>query len=189
MTRLVTSKIQEINNASKRVCVGCITAPHGLRGQMTVKPFTQDPLDFLSYGPLITEKGEMLPPLRILHITKKTLVAVTMDGVLTAEQAERYRGVSLYVLRENLPLLKSDADDDTYYHTDLIGLNVQDLQGQLWGRVKEIHDFGAGVLLEVVPQGEEEGIFIPFRKEMVPLVDIKEGFIQVDPTILDAFSS
>ena len=54
-----------------------------------------------------------------------------MDSVLTAGTGGALpRSLSLCSSKKP-PLLKSDADDDTYYHTDLIGLNVQDLQRQL----------------------------------------------------------
>jgi 16S rRNA processing protein RimM len=80
-------------------------------------------------------------------------------------------------MRRARPLPEPDADE--FYHADLIGLAVQDLDGETLGRVKAVQDFGAGDLLEVA--GEAGVIFIPFTKAAVPHVDLKAGRITADP--------
>ena len=40
------------------VCVGMITAPHGVRGAVRVKSYTVDPDNLVGYGPLFDAKGQ-----------------------------------------------------------------------------------------------------------------------------------
>ena len=67
--------------------------------------------------------------------------------------------------------------DDEFYHTDLIGLKVVDTGGAELGRVRAVHDFGAGDVLEVL--GAKE-YMIPFTAAAVPTVDLAAGRIVVD---------
>ncbi|MBM3610908.1 MAG: 16S rRNA processing protein RimM [Alphaproteobacteria bacterium] len=165
-----------MSQGANLVCVGCITAAHGIKGNVTVNSFTQIPEDFLSYGPLLTENGEKFLPLKILHPAKESLFVVQIEGISTREDAEKYKGLSLYVPRENFP----EPEDDTYYHSDLIGLSVQDEKGTILGSIKEIHDFGAGVLLEIAAKDSLKTWMIPFQTETVPLVNIQGGYIALN---------
>ena len=63
----------------------------------------------------------------------------------TATEAERLRGLRLYLPRSALP----PTGEDEYYHADLIGLEAVLGDGTPVGRVRAIHDFGAGDTLEL----------------------------------------
>ncbi|MGB0497997.1 MAG: ribosome maturation factor RimM, partial [Rubricella sp.] len=97
-------------------------------------------------------------------------------GISTKEQADALRGVRLYAPRERLP----DPGEDEFYHADLIGLDVFDTGGERLGRVRAIHDHGAGDLLEIA-MGDKGEVLLPFTREAVPTVDIAAGRIVADP--------
>lgn len=158
---------------SSFICVGCITAAHGLKGNVTIRSFTENPIDILSYGPLLTETGEEAPKITLLHPTKESLFVAQLDGVACREVAETYKGLSLYVKRDALP----NTDSNTYYQNDLIGLIAQDETGHILGTIKGIHDFGAGTLLEIGEKDPLKTWMLPFQKETVPVVNIKEGYV------------
>ena len=67
--------------------------------------------------------------------------------------------------------------DDEFYHTDLIGLEVVDTGGAALGKVRAIHDFGAGDVLEVLGEAE---LMLPFTREVVPTVDLTAGRVVAD---------
>ena len=67
--------------------------------------------------------------------------------------------------------------------TYLIGLVAEDAKGDPIGTVIAVHDFGAGDLLEIVPQGGGETRLLPFTAAVVPQVDIAAGRIVLDPPV------
>lgn len=107
----------------------------------------------------------------------KNGLAVRLTGIATKEQADALRGVRLFVPRDRLPALP----DDEFYHADLIGLPVYDTGGTELGRVKAVHDHGAGDLLEIHGPGLKSTVLLPFTHEVVPTVDLAAGRIVADP--------
>lgn len=160
---------------SARVCVGQIGAPHGVRGLVVVRSFTEVPEDVTAYGPVTTESGAVL--VLELRSSKKTGLIAAIEGVEHRDAAEALKGELLYVARDRLP----EPDEDEYYHTDLIGLEAVDTVGLPLGRVVAVHDFGAGDLIEIGPD-QGEPVLVPFTRETVPVVDIAGGRIVLEPS-------
>lgn len=157
--------------AARMVCVGAIAGAYGVRGEARVKSFCAEPSEIERYSPLTTEDGRAFG----LRITRplKGAFAVRMTGVATREEAESLRGTRLYAPRERLPALA----EDEFYHADLIGLEVVDTGGAVLGRVRAVHDFGAGDVIEIV--GESE-LMVPFTRAAVPTVDLGAGRLVAD---------
>ena len=159
--------------ASDRICVGAIAGAFGVRGEVRLKTFTADPQAIASYGPLTTEDGKRSFRLRLTRPVTGGLGA-RLSGVDTREAAEALKGVTLWAARDALPSLP----DDEFYHADLIGLEVVDTGGQVLGRVRAIHDHGAGDIIEV---HGSHSLLLPFTRAVVPTVDLAAGRIVVDP--------
>lgn len=70
---------------------------------------------------------------------------VSFKEPVTREQIMAMKGTLLHVPRSALP----EPDEDEFYYTDLIGLTAEHLDGAPAGRVKAVHDFGAGEILEL----------------------------------------
>jgi len=99
--------------------------------------------------------------------------------ITSREQALGMKGVLLYVPRENLPEIE---DEDDFYYSDLVGLDVKTSDGKRAGRVKAVHEFGAGDMLEIQPPKSAEkqaSWFHPFTKLAVPKIDLKAGRIVI----------
>ncbi|HVC56320.1 MAG TPA: ribosome maturation factor RimM [Stellaceae bacterium] len=159
----------------RRVCVGVITGAHGVRGAVRVKSFTAEPADVARYGPLEDERGERRFTLRLVGNAAGVQIA-TLAGIDDRDRAEALRGLRLYLRRAALP----PTADDEYYHADLIGLGVTLADGSPVGRVRSVHDFGAGDTLEIErPQGPP--VMIPFTRAIVPVVDLDAGRLVLDP--------
>jgi len=159
-----------------RVCVGAVAGAFGVRGEVRLKSFTAEPEDVAAYGPLATEDGARTFEVTLVKPVKAGFAA-RLTGVSTKEQADALRGTRLYAGREALP----DPGEEEYYHADLIGLEVRDTGGTLLGRVRAIHDHGAGDLLEIHGPGLKQTVLLPFTREAVPTVDIAGGRIVADP--------
>lgn len=161
--------------ADQRVCVGVITGVHGIRGLVRVKSFTATPEDIAAYGPLNDKAGTRNFSLTVTGAAKGVLLA-RIDGVNDRTGAEALRGVELWVERSKLP----DAEDDEFYHADLVGLAAVREDGSKFGAVRALHDFGAGEMIEF--DLEDGGtVFLPFTHDAVPKIDIGTGRIVVNP--------
>ena len=69
---------------------------------------------------------------------------------------------------------------DEFYHADLIGLEAVLPDDTTLGRVRAVHDFGAGDTLEIDrPAGQP--VVVPFTRAVVPVVDIAGGRLVIDP--------
>jgi 16S rRNA processing protein RimM len=158
----------------RRVCVARIGAAHGLRGEVRLWTFTEDPLAVKHYGPLSTSDGARQFEVTHARPAKDHLVA-TLKGVTTRDEAERLNGVELYIARDKLPA----TEDGEYYHIDLIGLAAVDVTGKPLGTVAAIHNFGAGDLIEIaLAQGP--ALMLPFTNAVVPTVDIAGGRVVIE---------
>jgi 16S rRNA processing protein RimM len=157
-----------------QVCVARIGAAHGVRGEVKLWTFTEDPLAIKRYGPLATKDGARQFEVTHAREAKGHLVA-TLKGVATREEAERLNGLELYVAREKLPA----TDEDEYYHADLIGLDAVTPANEPLGRVIGIHNFGAGDIIEVAPPNGAT-MLLPFTNAVVPLVDVAGGRVVIE---------
>ena len=157
-----------------QICVARIGAPHGVRGQVRLWTFTEDPHAVLDYGPLATKDGKRTIEIDNVREANGHLVA-TLKGVADRDAAARLNGVELYVARDALP----DTEDGEYYHADLIGLAAVNAAGEPIGRVVAMHDFGAGDIIEIAPK-EGPTLLLPFTDAVVPTVDIAAGKVVVE---------
>lgn len=158
-----------------RICLGAVTGAHGVRGQVKVKPFTENPDDVAAYGAVEDEPGDRRFTLAVTGRHKDTVI-VRVDGVSDRDAAEALRGTRFYVARSVLP----EPSDGEYYHADLIGLSVITTDGRDLGRVTAMHDFGAGDLIEFIGVDGKSGM-LPFSEATVPEVDLAGRRLVVDP--------
>jgi 16S rRNA processing protein RimM len=156
------------------ICVARIGAAHGVRGEVKLWTFTQDPLAVKAYGPLRTKDGARQFEVTHARQAKDHLVA-TFKGVTTRDEAERLNGIELYIPREKLPA----TDEDEFYHADLIGLTAVTISDAPLGRVVAIHNFGAGDIIEIAPP-HGATMLLPFSNAVVPTVDLSGGRVVIE---------
>ena len=160
-----------------RIRVARIGAAHGVRGEVKLWPFTQDPLAVATYGPLETEDGARSFKIESLRPAKDHLVA-RIAGIGDRDAAEALRNLDLYVARDRLPPIE---EPDTFYHADLVGLDAVTEGGAQVGTVHAVHNFGAGDILEIMPIGRGDPVMLPFTETTVPKVDLAARQIVVVP--------
>src|SRR5579885_123916 len=160
-----------------RVCVGKVGAAHGVRGEVRVFSYTEDPLAIRAYGVLEDETGARKFEIASAREGNGHLV-VRFKGIDDRHAAEKLTHMQLFVPRERLPEPK---DEDEFYHADLIGLAVETKAGERLGEVIAVPNYGAGDLLEIRPLKKGQSVLIPFVGDFVPVVDVKGGKIVVDP--------
>lgn len=162
-------------SAEKPVLVAIIGAAHGIKGEVRIKTYTADPLALADYNPLKAKDGRSFEVSAVRP--QGTVVVARLKGVIDRNQAEALNGVELYAARAALP----EEDDGEFFHDDLVGLAVKDETGASVGRVKAVHNFGGGDILELERPGHPS-VMIPFSHAAVPVVDLDRDFIQIDTT-------
>jgi 16S rRNA processing protein RimM len=160
---------------AERIRVARIGAAHGIRGEVRLWSFTEDPMAVASYGPLETEDGARRFEIETARPGKEFLVA-RLAGISDRNAAEKLRNVDLFVPRDRLPPID---EADTFYHADLVGLAAVSEDGSALGTVTAVHNFGAGDIIEIEPSTGGEALLLPFNETTVPTIDIKAGGIVV----------
>ena len=160
-----------------RIRVARIGAVHGVRGEVKLWSFTQDPMAVAHYGPLETEDGARRFEIETMRAAKDHFVA-RIAGIADRDAAASLRNVDLFVSRDKLPPIK---DADTYYFADLVGLSAVDQDGAVLGKVTAVHNFGAGDVVEIALTRGGEPLLLTFTETAVPKVDLKAGRIVVVP--------
>ena len=161
------------------ILVGRVVGGFGVRGELRITAYTEDPLALLRYRVLKHEDGRPALTLAAARAVKGGVIA-RADGVATKDAADALRGLRLYVPREALPAVE---DEDEFYLVDLAGLRCDTSEGAPLGKVKAVHDFGAGDILEIDPGEGRPTLYLPFTRNVVPTVDIQGGRIVVVPPV------
>lgn len=158
----------------RRILLGVVGRPHGVRGLLHVHSYTADPRDLAGYGPLLDEQG------RTWSLTwRGDAVAELRDaagqGVPDRTAAEKLTNTRLYVERDRLP----PAGDEEFYLSDLVGLQAVGPAGETLGEIAVVHDYGAGTSLEITRAGQP--LLVPFTRACVPEIDLSAGRVVVVP--------
>jgi 16S rRNA processing protein RimM len=168
-----------VPDSSQRILVGRIGAAHGIKGEVRIQSFTEDPLALAGYGPFETSRNGLVVAIAAARGTTNMLVA-RLAGVNDRAAAEKLNGVELYIERDKLP---APDDDDDFYHTDLIGLRAELGDGTVLGTVTAIPNFGAGDILEVRGPGGGETFLFPFTRAVVPHIHLEDGYLVIEPPL------
>ena len=159
------------------VLVGRFGAAHGVRGEVRLKSFTGDPAAIGDYSPVYSADGARSFALRSLRHIRDDMFVARVEGVNDRSAAEALVNLDLHVRKADLP----PADEEEYYHSDLIGLSAQLENGELIGEVVNVLNFGAGDILEVRPVSGGETLLYPFTKAVAPVVDLSAGRVTIAP--------
>lgn len=166
------------------VAVGRVTRSHGIRGELRVLPYSDSVESLCGYDRLYfrtPDADDQIIEIISARPHKKNIVLLKLTGFHTRDSAETLVGAEVCVQQSWMPAL----DEDEYYWSDLIGMEVKDEQGSFLGKVKQIMTTASDDLLVIDHLNQE--ILIPFRQEIVTNVDIESGVIHLDlpPGLLD----
>jgi 16S rRNA processing protein RimM len=151
-------------------------APQGVRGEVRVKSHTRDPKAIAAYGALTDRSGARLV-LESVRLLKDDMLVARVAGVVTREAAAALTGSELFARREQLP----PPEEDEFYYDDLIGLAATTQDGVTLGRVVALSNYGAGDILEIMPEAGGESVLLPFTKAVAVAIDFPGGRILIEP--------
>ena len=163
------------------VLVGHVTGAYGIKGWVRIKPYSAD-ADALLHAKTWWLDKPVLRDVDVLQVKAhgEDVVAGLM-GVADRNAAEALKGSAVQVRRSHFPALS----DNEFYWVDLMGLAVENLQGEVLGTVAYLMDNGAHPILRVqapaVSKTEKpKEWLIPFVEQFVKTVDKKAEKITVD---------
>ena len=131
-----------MNNDNSKILVGKIVAMQGVRGDVRVQTFTENPNDFAKFKVLSLKFNP--DDFKFIRAVPNTNVIIAhINGFQDRTAAEALRGTELFIDRNTLPATKSGE----YYQADLIGFTVV-RDGEKVGRVACFQNFGAGDIIE-----------------------------------------
>lgn len=170
------------------VRIARIGKPHGVRGEVTVQLFTDDPETRFAPGSVLSvqwPQGSSDPAAGLpdtltasgCRWNKKVLIA-RFDEITDRNRAEEMRGSQLFAEPHDVEL-----DDDEWHQDDLLGLMAVDTtrEDREVGKVTALISGPAQDLLELEVVGERRRILIPFVEEIVPDIDLESGRVLLTP--------
>ena len=120
--------------------VGQIVNTFGIKGQLKVKPFTDDINRFEELKTVYICKKNEMKKVEIEDVKyNKQCVLLKIKGIEDLTEAEKYKGLFLKIDRKDAKKLPKD----TYFIADILGLEVYTEEGELLGKVDDIFSTGA----------------------------------------------
>lgn len=163
--------------------VGKIVGAHGVKGQIKIRPSSNNPRILLKLKSvrLQDEKNSELVVIRNIKSIEfdRKMFFVKMAECDSRNDAEKLIGLEVYTQKDQLAKL----DKDEWWIKDLVGLSVFGKSGEKLGTISNI--FGEkGEWIEVsLLEPEGKTVLIPFVKELVPVVDIAQGRLEINTEI------
>ncbi len=154
--------------------MGRIVAPYGIYGWLKIQPDTEMLDGLLDYPDWwLGREGQWQKyEVETARVHSNTLL-VKLKGVTDRDAAFALKGRQVAVPREQLP----EPEENAYYWSDLIGLQVKNLQDIDLGKVAELFETGANDVMLV--KGERERL-LPFIAQVVLDVNLDAGTMLVD---------
>ena len=161
-------------NKSNLVHVGTFGSAIGLKGEVKLNLLTSTIDVFKSLGEYYNSDQSIKWSFESVVMRQEKCVAMP-SHCKNRNDAEELKNQKIFSFKENFPL----TDPNKYFVNDLIGCEIIHKNRTSLGKVINVHNFGAGDLLETVHKNKR--IYIPLNDENVMTVDIKKKLIFVNP--------
>ena len=156
---------------ARRLVIGRLRKPHGLKGEFTVFPLTSTPETVFAPGSRLMRVDLGGEPLGELEIESAKPYhrewLVKFRGVADRDTLDTFRG---QYLSADAGVLAEPEGDEVYLH-ELTGFSVRSEAGEPLGLVSNLFELASGLMIEV--QGTKREFLLPYKKEFV--VGVERG--------------
>lgn len=161
--------------------IGYLIGPHGIKGEVKVKSFTETPENLFFYEEFFFGLETKPIKLRLVRKIKQNFICF-VENIKTRYEAEKLKNLIIYIKRENLPPLS----DDEFYQRDLLNFDVYNLERHDLGFVTSFNDFGGGLLIEV--EKNKKRFYLPIGKPFLKNINYrdKEVILNIDSSFLES---
>ena len=161
----------------KKVFIGKVTGVHGIKGWLKIQSFSSPPENILNYPSwIIANQG--LEDFYLIEQGKKlnNKIIVKLEKIDDRTTAEFLINSKIQILRSDLPKLTNES----YYWSDLEGLNVLNSEDNMIGKIESLIETGANDVM-VINRSKNKRVLIPFvMHEIIKEVNIELNFVKVD---------
>ena len=155
--------------------IGEITKPQGVQGELKLRPITCDPWRFEGLSSAFVKDGEGYKKVSIsVRKVNPDAVFLRMEGVASRNDAEKMRGVQLFIDRANAV----ELDEDSAFICDLMGLKGVLSGGGEIGEIIDVMQPGGNDVY--VFKGKRGEVLVPALKSVVLKVDLEAGEMLLD---------
>ncbi len=160
----------------KKLLIGEILKPQGIRGELKVKTFTDEPALVKEFGTVYIEDE----PYKILsfRVGVDGAAYIGLRGVPDRNAAELLRGKKIEGKREDAPPL----EEGRYYIVDIVGLSCESEEGEVLGVVKSVVNLSSDVY---TIEKAGKSILFPAVKGVIAKVDLENGKVIVKKSVFD----
>lgn len=165
-----------MSKSDGKITIGKITKTRGLKGEVIVTPYTDDPDRFFLLKEVWVSGEEKSKILQIEKIKKlKQQIFLKFQNIDSPEAAKPLVNSFLEIEKENLLPLPQNR----YYIFDIIDLKVLTTRGQKIGVVKDVVSLPANDVYVVISGKKEYNI--PAVKEVVKEIDLDKKIMIIEP--------
>ncbi|HIF20294.1 MAG TPA: ribosome maturation factor RimM [Gammaproteobacteria bacterium] len=163
--------------SGKKILVGKISNPHGIKGWVKVISFTDPIENILSYKKWTLSDNEIEKTCQLEDSRiQGNKIVIKLEGVNDRDDADLLKNLQIKVNRFDLPKL----DENSYYWGDLIDFNVIDTKGKHVGKVDSLFSTGSNDVLVIIDEAKER-LLVPFiMEEVIKCVDLAKELISID---------
>tara|TARA_B100001175_G_C19234476_1_gene506926 strand:- start:166 stop:684 length:519 start_codon:yes stop_codon:yes gene_type:complete len=150
----------------ERLVVGKIVGIHGIKGFVKIQSYTENKKDLLNFSKyyINNKKLEKIA----FHFEIKNNLICSLPSCNNRNEAKTYINKEIKIDKSSLPKLNTN---ELYQHS-LLGYDVETIKGELFGKIVQFHDFGAGIMIEVSNQNEV--FYLPIDPKFINEVDIEK---------------
>lgn len=157
--------------------VGKIVNTHGIRGEVRVLSVTDFPDERFKVGnKLYINKNNNLEELTIkTHRKHKQFEMLSFEGLDNINFVEPLKGLELKISESQ----QGNLDDGSFYHHQIVGLEVYTIDGDYIGKISEIMAPGANDVWVVERDGKDD-LLLPAIKDVIKSVQLNEQRVIVE---------
>jgi 16S rRNA processing protein RimM len=172
-------------NSKDVFLLGYITKTHGFKGEVSLKLDTDNPEHYATINAFFVEQNNQLIPYFIENITllNNGIAKVKIEDINDLKDAQNLVGKSIFLPLEILPKLK----DNKFYYHEIIGFKVMDTKHGDIGKIIDINDQTAQVLMII--EKDDKEIIIPLVDEFIVKVDkkLKEFHVKTPEGLIELY--
>tara|TARA_B100000959_G_C14924635_1_gene601023 strand:+ start:127 stop:636 length:510 start_codon:yes stop_codon:yes gene_type:complete len=163
--------------SGKKILVGKISNPHGIKGWLKIISYTDPIENILTYKNWIisdkeAEKNYYLEDFRI----QGNKIVIKLENINSRNDADLLKSLEIKINRSDL----QELDKNSYYWDDLVDFNVIDIKGKHVGKVDSLFRTGSNDVLVIIDETKER-LLVPFiMEEVIKYVDLAKELISID---------
>lgn len=155
--------------------IGKIVSVHGLKGDVKVEPWCNEPEFICEFNKLYSKDGKKEYEIERCRI-QKNMAVMKIRGIDSVEEGQAVRNKILFMDRNDVEL-----EEGYYFFQDLIGLDVIDSDNQkVYGKIAEVLQTGANDVYHI-KNDDGKSYYIPAIPDVVDKVDLTDEKMFITP--------